>query len=99
MGKPKLIYFPIRLRMANQQAVSPFGRLEHVPLAIDGVRTFVDFEVIEIVDDNFPCPALLGIDWAFNNSTLVELKKKEWHLKVMALGLLHLWILMKVAVT
>jgi hypothetical protein len=25
MGKPKLIYSPIRLRMANQQAVSPFG--------------------------------------------------------------------------
>jgi hypothetical protein len=24
MGKPKLIYSPIRLRMANQQAVSPF---------------------------------------------------------------------------
>jgi hypothetical protein len=25
MGKPKLIYSPIRLRMDNQQAVSPFG--------------------------------------------------------------------------
>jgi hypothetical protein len=25
MGKPKLIYSPIRLHMANQQAVSPFG--------------------------------------------------------------------------
>jgi hypothetical protein len=62
MGKPKLIYSPIRLRMANKQVVSPFGRLEHVPVDIDGVRTFVDFEVIEIVDDSFPYPALLGID-------------------------------------
>ena len=25
MGKPKLIYSPIRLRMDNQQVVSPFG--------------------------------------------------------------------------
>jgi hypothetical protein len=25
MGKPRLIYSPIRLRMANQQVVSPFG--------------------------------------------------------------------------
>jgi hypothetical protein len=75
MGKPKLIYSPIRLRMANQQVVSPFGRLEHVPVDIDGVRTFVDFEVIEIVDDNFPYPVLLGIDWAFNNSIVVDLKK------------------------
>jgi hypothetical protein len=75
MGKPKLIYSPNRLRMANQQAVSPFGRLEHVPVDIDGVTMFVDFEVIETVDDNRPYPTLLGIDWAFNNSTVFCLKK------------------------
>jgi hypothetical protein len=52
MGKLKLIYSPIRLRMANEQVVSPFGILEHVPMDIDEVRTFAYFEVIEIVDDN-----------------------------------------------
>jgi hypothetical protein len=77
MGKPKLIYSPIRLRMANQQAASPFGRMDHVPVDIDGVRTLADFEVIEIVDDSFPYPVLLGIDWAFNNSTVVDLKKRR----------------------
>jgi hypothetical protein len=77
MGKTKLIYSPIRLRMANQQDVIPFGRLEHVPIDIDIVRTFVDFEVIEIVGDNYPYPALLGIDWAFNNSTMVDLNKRR----------------------
>jgi hypothetical protein len=49
--------------------------LEHVPVDIDGVRTFPDFEVIEIVDDSCPYPALLGIDWAFDNSIVVDLKK------------------------
>ena len=44
---------------------------------IDGVRTFSYFEVIEIVDDNYPYPALLGIDWAFNNSIVVDLKKRR----------------------
>ena len=44
---------------------------------INGVRTFVDFEVIEIVDDSCPYPALLGIDWAFNNSIVVDLKKRR----------------------
>jgi hypothetical protein len=77
MGKPKLIYSPIRLRMANQQAVSPFGRLEHVLVDIDRVRTFAYFEVIEIVDDNYPYPTLLEIDWDFNNSIVVDLKKKH----------------------
>jgi hypothetical protein len=55
--------------------MSPFGRLEHVPMDIDGVRTFAYFEVIEIVDDSCPYPAMLGIDWAFKNSTVVDLKK------------------------
>jgi hypothetical protein len=36
---------------------------------------FANFKVIELVDDNCPYPALLGIDWAFNNSTVVDLKK------------------------
>ena len=44
---------------------------------IDGVRTFTDFEVIEIVDDNCPYPTLLGIDWDFNNSIVVDLKKRR----------------------
>jgi hypothetical protein len=76
MGKPKFIYSPIRLRMDNQQALIPFGILEHVPVDIDGVRKFVDFEVIKIVDDSCPYPALLGIDWDFKNLTVVELKKR-----------------------
>jgi hypothetical protein len=76
MGKPKLIYSPIKLRMDNQQVVSPFGRMEHVPVDIDGVRTFTDFELIEIVVDNCPYPTVLGIDWDFNNSTVVDLKKR-----------------------
>jgi hypothetical protein len=51
--------------------------LEHVPVDIDGVRTFADFEVIEIVDDSCSYPALLGIDWAFNNSTVVDLNNRH----------------------
>jgi hypothetical protein len=51
--------------------------LEHVPVDIDRVKTFSDFEVFEIIDDNFPYPALLGIDWAFNNSIVFYLKKRR----------------------
>jgi hypothetical protein len=54
-----------------------FGRLEHVLVDIDGVRTFVDFKVIEIVNDSCPYLMLLGIDWAFNNSTIVDLNKRR----------------------
>jgi hypothetical protein len=44
---------------------------------INGVRTFVYFEVIEIVDDRCPYAALLGIDWAFENSTVFYLNKRR----------------------
>jgi hypothetical protein len=41
------------------------------------VRVFTDFKVIEIVDDSCPYLALLGIDWAFNKSIIVDLKKRR----------------------
>ena len=37
---------------------------------------FVDFEVINIVDDTNPYPALLGIDWAIDNQTIINFKKR-----------------------
>ena len=53
------------------------GRLSNVPVDIDGVRSLVDFEVIEIIDDSNPFPALLGIDWDFDNLAVINLKKKH----------------------
>lgn len=35
----------------------------------------MDFEVIEIVDDNNPYPAFLGLDWATDMNGFVNLKK------------------------
>jgi hypothetical protein len=48
---------------------------------IDRVRTFVDFKVIEIIDYSCPYPMLLGTDWDFNNSTVVDLKKRRMTLE------------------
>jgi hypothetical protein len=62
MGKPNLVWSPIQLRLSNQYKIYPIGRLEQVEVNIDGVKTKVDFEVIEIMDDSDPYPTLLGID-------------------------------------
>lgn len=40
--------------MDNQQKIFPMGRLPGVTVDIKGVRTIVDFEVIEIMDGNNP---------------------------------------------
>ena len=77
MGSPKLARSPLHLRLANQQRVSPLGRLPQVPVDIDGVRSFADFEVIEIIGDSRPYPVLLGIYWAIDNMVVIDLKKRQ----------------------
>lgn len=76
MGIPKLIWSPIHFRMANQQKIIPFGRLELVLIDIEGVISNATFEVIEIVDDNIPYPKLLGLEWDFENLSMVNMKKR-----------------------
>nr|KUM49433.1 hypothetical protein ABT39_MTgene3982 [Picea glauca]QHR86974.1 hypothetical protein Q903MT_gene983 [Picea sitchensis] len=61
--------------MANQSRIFPIGRLENVEVDLAGVKTYADFEVIEIMGEKDPYPALLGIDWAFDNSTVIDLNK------------------------
>jgi len=77
MGKPTLEWSPIQLRLANQQKIVPLGRFPSVPVDIDGVSTLADFEVIEIIDDSNPYPALLGIEWAIDNAAVINLKKRQ----------------------
>ena len=77
MGKPSLDWSPIQLRLANQQKIVPLGRLLSVPIDLDGVSTLADFEVIEIIDDSNPYPALLGIEWAMANAAIINLKRRQ----------------------
>jgi hypothetical protein len=51
--------------------------LEKIEVNIEGVKTKVGFEVIEIMDDSDPYPGLLGIDWAFDNNAVINLKKRH----------------------
>ena len=76
LGRPRLTYSPIQLRMANQYCIVPIGRLEGVEVDIAGVKTYMDFEVIDIMGDKDPYPALLGIDWDFENYVIIDLKKE-----------------------
>jgi hypothetical protein len=44
---------------------------------IDGVHSVDYFEVIDIVDENQPYPALIGLEWTFDNQAIVNLKRRE----------------------
>ena len=62
--------------MENQYCIVLIGRLEDVKVDIAGVNTYTDFEVIDIMGDKDLYPALLGIDWAFENYAIIDLKKE-----------------------
>jgi hypothetical protein len=44
---------------------------------LDGVRTTTYFEVMDMVDESIPFPTLLGIDWAFDNQAIINLKTRK----------------------
>ena len=50
--------------------------MSNVIIDVEGLCTYADFEVINIVDDTNPYPALLGIDWAIDNQTIINFKKR-----------------------
>jgi hypothetical protein len=82
MGKPKLVWSHVQLRLENQHKIVPIGHLAGVPMNIDGVRNMADFEVIEIMDDNQPYPELMGLEWDFYNQAIINLKRREIIFKV-----------------
>jgi hypothetical protein len=77
MEEPTLGYSNFQLKLANQHRFLPIGRLKGVIVDLDGVCTKEEFEVIEIVDDTTPYPKLLGLDWEFENQTIINLKTRK----------------------
>jgi hypothetical protein len=77
MGDPTLGYSHVQLKLENQHRVLPIGTLKGVTVDLDGVCTKADFEVIEIVDDTTPYPVFLGLDWVFDNQSIVNLKTQK----------------------
>jgi hypothetical protein len=41
------------------------------------VHTKTNFEVIEIVDGTTPYPTLLGLDWEFDNQSIINLNTRK----------------------
>nr|KUM46224.1 hypothetical protein ABT39_MTgene1730 [Picea glauca]KUM48740.1 hypothetical protein ABT39_MTgene4755 [Picea glauca] len=60
----------------NTAFFQPDNELENVEVNLVGVNTYADFEVISILGDRDPYPALLGIDWAYDNYGIIDLKKE-----------------------
>ena len=77
MGEYKLEWSTIQLCMDNQQKIISMGRLSNIVVDIRGVKFRAEFEVIQIVEDADPYPALLGLDWAIDIRGIINLKKRS----------------------
>ena len=75
MGKMRLVWSPVQLRLANRLKVFPIGRLTEVFVEV-GLWTYSYFDVIDIINDTNLCLALLGIDWDIENQTIINFKKR-----------------------
>ena len=65
------------------------GRLSEVPVDIEGLRTYSDFEVIDLVDEKNTYHVLLDIYWVINNQEIINFKKrilsfKDYEIRVVA---------------
>lgn len=65
------------------------GRLQGFTIDIEGASALANFEVIKIVDDNNPYPALLGIDWTTDMNGIINLKKQK---TIFENKLLYVWV-------
>jgi hypothetical protein len=77
MEDTTLGYSHVHLKLANQHRFLPIGRIQSVTVDLYGVHTKEYFEVIEIVDGTTPYPTLLGLDWAFDNESIIDLKRRK----------------------
>ena len=65
----------MQLRLANKEKVHPFGRISNLVVDVEGMKTYVDFDVIEVVEDGHSYPALIGIGWSNDSMAVINFKK------------------------
>ena len=55
--------------------------MEDTKVDLVGMKTIVDFKVMEIMDEKDPYPTLLGIKWAYYNDFVINKKQRKVSLK------------------
>ena len=76
MGNPTLGWSPVQLQLANQAKVQPIGHVSNLVVDVEGMNTYVDFDVIEVVDGGGSYPVLLGIGWDNYSMEFINFKKR-----------------------
>ena len=54
----------------------PIGQVPHLTVEVEGMKTYADFDVIDVVDGKGSYPALLGIWWPNDSLAVINFKKR-----------------------
>ena len=56
--------------------MSPIRRVPRLLVELEGMKTYMDFDGIEIIDKGSSYPVLLGIGWVKDNLVMIKFKKR-----------------------
>ena len=76
----------------NQAKVQPIIRVSNLVIDVEGMNTYVYFDVIEVVDGGGSYPTLLGIGWANDSMVVINLKKRMMTFETTTFESSLLWI-------
>ena len=76
MGNSRLVWTPVHLWLDNELKILPISRLPQISVEVEGLQTYENFYVIDIFDNKKLYPTLMGIDWAIENQTIINSKKR-----------------------
>ena len=65
----------MQLQLANQAKVHPIGHVSNLVVDVEGMKMYVDFDVIEVVEYGGSYLTLLGIGWDNDSMTVINFKK------------------------
>ena len=76
MGRLKLGWSLMQLRLDNQAKLQPIRCVSHLVVEIEGMKTYADFDVIEVVEGGGSYTALLGIGWENDSMEVINFKNR-----------------------
>jgi pheromone shutdown protein TraB len=63
LGKPAMIPSLGRIGLFKGKMITPCGRFTNIPMIVHETSTEEEFKVIKFIENNAPCPLLLGKTW------------------------------------
>ena len=81
LGRPQLHESDVYIRLADQGIIAPIGILRQAETSIMGLTTVIDYEVIDLKDEQYSYPALVGRPWGRRMKASISLEKDRIKIK------------------